>query len=69
MKILVEISDKKVSFALEVLRSLIFVKKAEPISAEKLLLMEELKEAVESLKLVKDGKLKAKSARQLLNEL
>lgn len=69
MKILVEISDNKLSFALEVIRSLIFVKKAEPVSGEKYLLMEELKEAVDNLKLVKEGKLEAKPARQLLNEL
>ena len=69
MKILVEISDIKTDFALEVIRSLIFVKKAELISGDKSLLMEEIKEAVENLNLVRQGKLKAKPARELLNEL
>ncbi len=69
MKILVEIPDNKMAFALEVLRNLAFVKKADPISAEKSLLMEELKEAVQNLNLVKQGKLNAKPARELLNEL
>ena len=69
MKVLVEIPDNKASIALEVLRSLIFVKKADPISAEKSLLMEEIREAVHNLNLVKQGKAKAKPARELLNEL
>ena len=69
MKILVEIPDNKVPFALEVLRSLVFVKKADPISAEKSQLIEEIKEAVHNLNLVKQGKLKAKPARELLDEL
>lgn len=69
MKVLVEIPDNKASFALEVLRSLIFVKKADPISAEKSELMEDIKEAVHNLNLVKQGKLKARPARELLNEL
>lgn len=69
MKVLVEIPDHKAAFALEVLKSLVFVKKAEPISAEKAELMEDMKEAVEKLNLVKQGKLKAKPARELLNEL
>lgn len=69
MKVLVEIPDNKAAFALEVLRSLIFVKKVDPISAEKSLLMEEIKEAAHNLSLAKQGKLKAKCARELLNEL
>jgi hypothetical protein len=69
MKVLVEIPDNKANFGLEVLRSLVFVKKANPISSEKSLLMEEIKEAVDNLILVKQGKIKAKPARELLNEL
>lgn len=36
---------------------------------EKSILIEEIKEAVENLKLVREGKLKARSAKDLLNEL
>ena len=35
MQVLVEIPDNKLNFALEVLRSLAFVKKAKPMSNEK----------------------------------
>lgn len=69
MKILVDIPDDKASFALDVLRSLVFVKKAQPISEKKSLLIEELKEAVYDLKLIKQGKLKAKPARELLSNV
>jgi hypothetical protein len=39
------------------------------ISNEKAILIEEIKEAVDNLTLVRQGKLKAKSAKDLLNEL
>lgn len=45
-----------------------FEKKANPMSAEKLLLIAELIEAIDNLKLIKEEKLRAKPARQLLNE-
>ena len=69
MKVLVDIPDNKATFGLEVLRSLVFVKKANPISGEKALLIEEIKEAVEELNLIKSGKLDGISAKDLLNEL
>jgi hypothetical protein len=69
MKVLIEIPDNKASFALEVLSSLVFVKKANPISGEKALLMEEIKEAVGELHLIKAEKLKGIPAKDLLNEL
>ena len=53
---------------MEVLKGLSYVK-ATTISDEKALLMEEIKEAVENLKQVREGKRKARSARELLNEL
>jgi len=43
--------------------------KAKPITKESALLLEEIKEAVENLKLAKQGKLKAKPLNELLNEL
>ena len=69
MQVLVEIPDNKAAFGLEVLRNLAFVKKIDTLSGEKNLLIQEVKEAVDNLILVKQGKLKAKPARELLDEL
>jgi hypothetical protein len=68
MKVLLDIKDSKALYLLEVLKGLSYVKTT-PISNEKALLIEEIKEAVDNLKLVKAGKLKARSAKELLNEL
>ena len=68
MKLLLEIQDNKALHLLEVLKGLSYVK-ATPISDKKALLMVEMKEAVENLKLVRQGKLQAISAKDLLNEL
>nr|WP_315199821.1 hypothetical protein [uncultured Flavobacterium sp.] len=69
MKVLVDIPDNKADFGLEVLRNLVFVKKASPISGEKSVLIEEIKEAVEELNLIKAGKKQARNAEDFLNEL
>ncbi|WP_392437072.1 hypothetical protein ACF3N7_09070 [Cruoricaptor ignavus] len=69
MTILVEIPDNKESFALEVLRSLKFVKKAEVAEKEEPELLKDIREAVHNLNLVKKGKMEAKPARELLDEL
>ena len=68
MKVLLDIKDNKAVHLMEVLKGLSYVK-ATTISDEKALLMEEIKEAVENLKQVSEGKRKARSARELLNEL
>ena len=68
MKVLVDIRDNKAAFVMELLNSLSFVK-AKPITNEKALLLGEIKEAVENVKLAKQGKLKAKPLNELLNEL
>ena len=68
MKVLLDIKDSKAVYLLEVLKGLSYVK-AKTISNEKALLMEEIKEAVENLTLVRQGKLKARPAKDLLNEL
>ncbi len=68
MKVLLDIKDSKALYLLEVLKGLSYVKTT-PISNEKALLMEEIKEAVDNLKLEKAGKLKSRSAKELLNEL
>ncbi len=68
MKVLLDIKDSKVQFVMELLQNLSYVK-AKPLSDEKAQLMSEIREAVENLKLVKRGKLKARPAKELLDEL
>lgn len=53
---------------MEVLRSLPYVK-AKTISNEKAALLLEIKEAVDEVKLIKQGKLKGISAKKLLDEI
>lgn len=69
MQVLVAIPDSKAAFGLEVLRNLAFVKKAKPMTPEKVSLWEDLKEATEEVKLEKKGKTKLKTAQELLDEL
>lgn len=69
MKVVLDIQDKKVAFALEVLRSLSFVKNAKTMSMSKIQLWEDLVEAANDVKLHKKGKIKLKTAQDLLNEL
>jgi hypothetical protein len=68
MKVLLDIKDSKATHLMEVLKGLSYVK-AKTISEEKAKLMKEIKEAVEELKLVRQGKLKGIPAKQLLDEL
>lgn len=68
MKILLEIQDNKVSFFLELLKNFRFIK-AKPITAENAQLLEEIEEAVKNMNLVNEGKLKARTVEDLLNEL
>ena len=68
MKVLLDIKDNKAIHLLEVLKGLSYVK-AKTISKEKAVLMEEIKEAVEELALIRQGKLQGIPAKQLLDEL
>ena len=68
MKVLLDIKDNKADFVMELLENFSFVK-AKTLSDEKGALMEEIKEAVENLKLVREGKLTARPAKDLLDEL
>lgn len=68
MRVLLDIEDSKALNLVEVLKSIPYVKMV-ILSDEKAMLMEEIKEAVEELKLAKQGKLKLKTARELLDEL
>lgn len=69
MKILLEVPDNEAVFGIKVLKSLSFVKKIKPMNSAKDLLIEELKEAVTEINLIKSGKKKARNAEDFLNEL
>ncbi len=68
MKAVLDIKDSRAAFVMELLGSLPFVK-VKPISGEKALLLEELKEAVDAVALAKSGKAKARDAKAVLDEL
>lgn len=68
MKVLLDINDNKADFIMELLRSFSFVK-AETISPKKAQFLKELKGSMDEVTLAKQGKIKLKSADQLLNEL
>ena len=61
MKVLLDIKDSKVPFVMELLESLSFVK-AKTILTYKAEVLANLKDAVEELNLIKEGKLKGKNA-------
>lgn len=69
MKVLIDIPDSEATFAMKVLKSLSFVKKAKPMSLATVDLWEDLNEAAEQVCLHKQGKIKLKTAQDLLNEL
>lgn len=68
MKILLDIKDDKVAFIMELLNNFKFVK-AKPLTPYKAEVLENLKEAVEEMKLIKEGNLKGIPAKDLLDEL
>ena len=68
MKVLLDIKESKALFFMELLNSFSYVK-IQPITNEKALLLKEIKEAVDTVNLVKNGKLTARSAKELLNEI
>lgn len=69
MKLLLEIKDSsKAAFFLEVLKNFKFVK-AKQLTDYKAEVLSNIKEAVEEINLVKEGKLKARNAEDLFDEL
>jgi hypothetical protein len=68
MKVLLDIKDEKAAFVMELLSNFSFVK-AKPLTDDKAQLISEIREAVENLKLVREGKIEAKSAWDLLDEI
>ena len=68
MKVLLDIQDSKALHLLEVLKSLPYVK-TKQLTEEKAQLMSEIREAVENVNLVRQGKVKARPVNELLDEL
>ena len=68
MKILLDIKDSQAIHLMEVLKSLPYVK-AKQLTEAKAQLMSEIREAVEELKLIREGKKQARNAEDFLNEL
>ena len=68
MKILLDVKDAKAAFIMELLNSFTYVK-AKTISPQKAKLISEIREAVENLNLVEQGKMKPQSLSELLDEL
>ena len=68
MKILLDIKDNKAAFFMEILKNFSFVK-ATKLTESKAEFLEEFKEAVDEVKLAKQGKIELQSAREFLNEL
>jgi len=68
MKVLLDVKDSKAPFVMELLGNLSFVK-AKPITREKATLINDVREAVEELRLIRQGKLEGIPAKELLDEL
>jgi len=68
MKVLLDIKDEKAAFVMGLLQRLPFVK-ARPLTHFQSKVLDDVKEAVEQLNLVKAGKLSARDADDLINEL
>lgn len=68
MKVLLDIPDNKAASLMDVLKSISYIK-AKPLTDAKALLMEEIKEAVVEMKLIRSGNKKARNVEDFLNEL
>lgn len=69
MKILLDIKDSKAAFLIEILKNFSFVKTVTTITPAKGELMKDIKESVDELNLIKEGKLKARDVEDLISEL
>jgi hypothetical protein len=68
MKVLLDIKDSQAPSLLHVLSGLSYVK-TKTLTPYKASVLENVKQAVDEMKLVKAGKLKARNAEDLFNEL
>jgi hypothetical protein len=69
MKVLLDIKDSKADFILELLQGFSAYVTAKPISSAKSDLLEDLAAAATDVRLHKQGKIKLKTAQELLHEL
>ncbi len=70
MKVILEISDNRGAFFMELLRSLDYIKVVKEVKdKQKNVFVQNLVEAFNDVKLHEEGKKKLKSAKDLLNEL
>jgi len=68
MRLLIDIKDSKAGFVMELLQNFSFIKEITPLN-NNTNLVKEVEQAVKEINLVKKGKLKARPAKELLNEL
>ena len=68
MRVLLDINDNKAEYLLEILKNLPFVK-TKQLTDTNAEILENLKEAVDEMKLIKSEKKQGISARQMLYEL
>jgi len=68
MKILLDVKDDKAAFVMELLDNLKFVK-VEKLDDGKEEVLKDLKQAIEEVRLHKEGKIQLRSAKDLLDEL
>jgi len=68
MKVILDINDDKAPFILEVLKNFKDIK-TKPLTNYKANVLEGMQQAIEEVKLIKQGKLKGIPAKDLLNEL
>jgi hypothetical protein len=68
MQVLLNVPDVKAPYLMDVLQHISYVK-VKPLTDEKALLLTEVREAVEEMKLIKSGKKKARNVEDFLHEL
>lgn len=68
MKVLLDIKDERAYSLLEVLKGLPYVK-IKPLSSYKAKVFKNIKEAVDEMNLIEEGKLQGRDAKELFNEL
>ena len=68
MKVLLDIKDNKADFVMELLQNFTFVK-TETISPAKARFLKEFKRSIDEVNLAEQGKIKLRSAEELIDEL
>lgn len=68
MKVLLEFPDSKAESLMDVLKSIKYIK-TKTLTDSKAVLLGEIKEAVDEMKLIRAGKKTARNAEEFLNEL